>query len=456
MALKLHNTLTKKTEDFTPLNPDQVGLYSCGPTVYNYLHIGNLRAYVFADILRRTLIYNGFKVSQIMNVTDIGHLTSDADAGDDKMMKAILREGKPLTMESLNSIAEFYFAKAREDMLTLNILPADQYVFASHEIDAQIKLIETLIAKGFTYQTSDGVYFDTEKFPSYGRLGGNASADHSRLTNISEKKDARDFALWKFSTDEDLGFPAPFGRGFPGWHIECSAMSMKYLGDQFDIHTGGVDHINVHHNNEIAQSEAATGKILAHYWLHNEHITTHAEKMAKSGDFLTLQTLMEAGVKPLAYRYWLLSARYSTRMDYSLEAILAAQTAYIRLTNFVSGITETGQVNKDYFHRFTQAINEDLDTPKGLALVWDLIKDDSVTEADKKATLLNFDQVLGLGLADIKEVEVPEAVLALANEREAARVNSDWALADELRTQIEELGYMVKDTAGGQKIFKID
>lgn len=455
MALKLYNSLTKKFEDFTPLNPEKVGLYSCGPTVYNYLHIGNLRAYVFADILRRTLIYNGFSVSQIMNVTDIGHLTSDADLGDDKMVKAILREGKPLSMESLDEIAEFYFAKAKEDMVALNILPANQYVFASHEIPAQIKLIEQLIAKGFTYQTSDGIYFNTEKFPSYGRLGGSASSDHSRLPENSEKKDPRDFALWKFSTDEALGFPAPFGRGFPGWHIECSAMSMKYLGDQFDIHTGGVDHISVHHNNEIAQSEAVTGKILARYWLHNEHITIGENKMAKSGEFLTLQTLGEAGVKPLAYRYWLLGARYSTRLDYSLEAVMAAQTAYTRLTNFVGSISETGQVNKDYLHQFTQFINEDLDTPKALALVWDLIKDDSVTAADKKATLLNFDQVLGLGLVEIKEAEIPPAVLALAQERETARTNADWAKADQLRAQIEELGYAVKDTENGQKILAL-
>ena len=477
MDIFLQNTLTKKKDKFEPLNKGLVTMYSCGPTVYNYLHIGNLRAYVFADILKRTLQYNGYDVKQIMNVTDIGHLTSDADEGEDKMVKALKRENKPMTLEGLRDVGRFYFEKAKEDMDALNILPADKYPFASEEIPAQVKLIKKLLKKGFAYKTSDGIYFDTSKFPNYGILGGVASVEHSRIGINAEKKDSKDFALWKFSdTESGIGFVPQnnsflinlllkifhsgeknltIGKGFPGWHIECSAMAMRYLGEQFDIHTGGIDHIPVHHNNEIAQSESVTGKIPARFWLHNEHITIADEKMAKSGDnFLTLSFLKKEGVSPLAYRYWLLTSKYNTRVDYSLEAIKAAQTAFLRLRDFIADTNGIGNVKKEYVNKFNEAINNDLDTPKVLAVIWDLIKDNSVSSIDKKATILYFDTVLGLGLLSIKkeEVFIPLNIKQLLEERKLAKVEKDFAKADELRDKIKSLGYKINDTSENQEV----
>ena len=267
----LFNTLGKEKRQFIPINKKEIGMYSCGPTVYNYMHIGNLRAYVFADTLKRTLEYSGYKVKHIMNVTDIGHLTSDADDGEDKMVKALKREGKEMTLENLRAIGNFYFEKFKEDFKTINIISPEKFVFASDEIPAQTKLIGTLLEKGFAYKTSDGIYFDTEKLSDYGRLGGANSEMEARIAQNEEKKNPRDFALWKFADQNGIGFEASFGKGFPGWHIECSAMAMKYLGNTFDVHTGGIDHIPVHHNNEIAQSEAATGKLLANYWMLKNH-----------------------------------------------------------------------------------------------------------------------------------------------------------------------------------------
>ena len=417
MEIYLHNTLSKKKEIFKPLSEGKVSIYSCGPTVYNFMHIGNLRAYVFADTLKRVLQYNGYDVKHIMNVTDIGHLTSDADEGEDKMVKALKREGKEMTLANLRAVADFYFEKFKDDFKDMNIIFPEKFVFASDEIVTQTKLIDTLLEKSFAYKTSDGIYFDTEKLPDYGRLGGANSEMESRIGLNTEKKNSRDFALWKFSrlpspageanggkADKDIiGFPAPFGKGFPGWHIECSAMAMKYLGDNFDIHTGGIDHIPVHHNNEIAQSEAATGKLLANYWMHNNHITIGEDKMAKSGDnFLTLKNLKEKGINPLAYRYWLLQSRYSTRMDFSLEAINAAQTAFERLISFIQNINLPGNINIEYKNKFTQAINDDLDTPKALAIIWEILKDTSLSPEDKKSTILDFDNELGLEI-DIKK-----------------------------------------------------
>lgn len=454
MDIYLHNTLTKNKNLFKTADGSKtVRLYSCGPTVYNYLHIGNLRAYVFADILKRALAYNGYEVRHVMNVTDIGHLTSDADDGDDKMVKALKREGKPMTLEGLKEVGEFYFQKAKEDFKKINILPADIYPFASDEIPAQIEMIEKLLEKKLAYITKEAIYFSVGDFKEYGRLGGSASDEHSRIGVNEEKKDSRDFALWKFSDNQNgIGFAAPFGRGFPGWHIECSAMSMKYLGEQFDIHTGGIDHITVHHNNEIAQSEAITGKILANYWLHNNHLTIGSDKMAKSGEnFLTLKVLEEKGISPLAYRYWLLTAHYSTRMDYSEEAIKAAQTSFARLTATLSSFPSGGVVNSDYKNKFQNFINDDLDTPKALALVWEILKDTSISDADKKATILDFDKALGLDLENAKteEIEVSEEIKDLLEKRKIAKESRDFALADQIRKEIENKGYSLKDQKDG-------
>ncbi len=466
MDIFLHNTLTDKKEKFTPIKQGEVSLYSCGPTVYNYLHIGNLRAYVFADILKRTFEYDGYTVHHIMNVTDIGHLTSDADEGEDKMVKALKREGKPMTLEGLRDVANIYWQKAHEDMQALDIEDAEKNPFASDEIPVQIELIQTLLDKEYAYQISDGIYFDTTKFPHYGELGGvkneSTSEMESRIGINSEKKNPRDFALWKFADKDGIGFDAPFGKGFPGWHIECSAMSMKYLGHHFDIHTGGIDHIPVHHNNEIAQSEAATGEKFVNYWMHNAHLTIangdNSEKMAKSGDnFLTLDFLKKNGISPLAYRYWLLTARYSTRMDYSTEAIKGAQTAYERLTNSLASFPDGGKIDETYKERFSKAINDDLDTPKALALTWELIRDKNISEADKKATILNFDKVFGLKLGQIKKedkdnIEIPKEVQELLHFRKLARESGDFAQSDAIRKEIQNKGYSVKDQKDGTQL----
>ncbi len=456
----LFNTLGRKKEKFVSIRKKEVGMYSCGPTVYNYMHVGNLRAYVFADTLKRVLQYNGYKVKHIMNVTDIGHLTSDSDDGEDKMVKALKREGKEMTLENLRSVGDFYFEKFKEDFKNINVISPEKYIFASDEIPAQTKLIETLLEKGFAYKISDGIYFDTEKLQDYGRLGGANSEMESRIAFNTEKKNPRDFALWKFADQmTGIGFKASFGKGFPGWHIECSAMAMKYLGDTFDIHTGGIDHIPVHHNNEIAQSEAATGKLLANYWMHNNHITIGEDKMAKSGEnFLTLNNLIEKGIKPLAYRYWLLQSRYSTRMDFSLEAIKAAQTAFERLIISIENINNFGKVNSKYKEKFNTAINDDLDTPKALAIVWEILRDPSLSNGDKKATILDFDEVFGLGLSEAKkiEIEISPEIQTLLEERKLAKENKDWTKADEIRKNIENKGFSIKDSKEGiQELLKI-
>ncbi|MES2059560.1 MAG: cysteine--tRNA ligase [Patescibacteria group bacterium] len=462
MALRLFNTLGREKQEFVPIGKKEVRMYSCGPTVYNYLHIGNLRSYVFADVLKRTLMYSGYKVKHIMNITDVGHLTSDADEGDDKMVKALKREGKPMTIAAMREIANTYYEKARIDMQKLEILSADEYPFATDHIKEMVAMIEVLLEKNAAYKTADSIYFDTKSIPDYGKLAKvKANDEHSRIGVNSEKKNLEDFALWKFADAGGIGFEASFGRGFPGWHIECSAMAEKYLGVPFDIHTGGIDHIPVHHNNEIAQTEAATGKLLANYWLHNAHLTIGEEKMAKSGEFLTLSVLEKEGISPLAYRYWLLTARYSTRMDYSLEAIKAAQTAYEKLVNFILSAQKTTFWAKlkpkrlpsgFYREKFLEAINDDLDTPKALALVWELLKDGSLPDTDKKATLLDFDKVLGLGLADIKKLEIPEEIQNLLDERKIARNSKDWVKSDELRKEIEKLGFAVKDSDSGSEL----
>lgn len=460
MDIYLNNTLSKKKELFKPIKKGEVGMYSCGPTVYNYMHIGNLRAYVFADTLKRVFTYNGYEVKHIMNVTDIGHLTSDSDDGEDKMVKALKREGKEMTLENLRAVGNFYFEKFKEDFKKINIIPPEKYVFASDEIPAQTKLIEILLEKGFAYKTSDGIYFDTAKLRDYGRLGGTDSEMESRIGVNTEKKNQRDFAVWKFSDlpagqagESVVGFAAPFGRGFPGWHIECSAMAMKYLGDNFDVHTGGIDHIPVHHNNEIAQSEAATGKLLSNYWMHNNFITIGEGKMAKSAEnFLTLRTLIEKGIDPLAYRYWLLQSRYSTRMDFSLEAIGAAQTAFERLVTFVQDVQSVGDINTKYKEKFTEAINDDLDTPKALAIVWEIIKDPFLSPEDKKATILDFNKVLGLELEKEKQQkEIPKEIKKLLEKRKIAKENKDFALADQIRKTIENKGFSIKDSKDGSQ-----
>jgi len=459
MALKFYNTLSRTKENFSPIHKKEVLFYSCGPTVYDYAHIGNLRAYVFADILQKTLEYQKYKVKRVMNITDIGHLSSDADFGEDKMTKGLLREGKELTLKNMRELAEFYTEKFKDDLRALNIKVPKNIYFASDYVKEDIELIQKLKEKKYTYKTSDGIYFDTSKMPDYGILWGEKTTpdeDYARIAENKEKKNSEDFALWKFNSK--IGFESKFGKGFPGWHIECSAMSMKFLGEQFDIHTGGIDLIPTHHTNEIAQSECATDKKpFVKYWMHSEFVDTGNEKMSKSkGNFLKLESLSKRGMNPITYRFWLLMASYHTKVNFVWEALEGAEIALKRLYNLYLGLgEEVGKINKEYQHKFKSYLEDDLDTPRALTVLWDVLKDEGISSADKKATVLDFDKVLGLGFADLKTEKIPAEVEKLVNAREDARKNKDFKKSDELRKEINSLGYDVKDTSEGQKISKI-
>jgi len=463
MPLKFYNTLNREKEIFTPIDPPNVSFYSCGPTVYNFAHIGNLRSYIFADILQRTLEYCGYKVKRVMNITDIGHLVSDADDGEDKMVKGLKREGKPFTLEAMKELAIFYKNKFEEDLVALNIKIPELMPFASDHIKEDVEIIQKLLEKEYAYKTSDGIYFEIEKFPDYWNLSGHKMIPQenteSRIEENKEKRNQADFVLWKFSDKNSLGYETKIGKGFPGWHIECSAMSMKYLGEQFDIHTGGIDHIPVHHTNEIAQSEAATDKKpFVRFWMHNDFLDTrNGEKMAKSGEnFLTLGTITERGISPIVYRFWLLMASYRTKVNFVWEALEGAETALKRLYNLYLDLGEKmGNIHEEYRKKFKEFMEDDLDTPRALSLLWDVFKDENMSNADKKATILDFDKILGLGFSNLKIEKIPEEVLKLVVEREQARGEKNFTKSDQLRKEINSLGYEIKDTGEGQKISKI-
>ncbi len=458
MALALYNTFTKKRQLFKPRNPPKVGLYTCGPTVYHFAHIGNFRAYIFEDILKRTLLFNGFQVKHVMNITDVGHLTSDADEGEDKMTKGLRREGLPLTREGMKQLAEKYARAFNEDLQKLNILPPDVQPKASEHIAEDIELIHTLQKKGFAYATSDGIYFDTFKPKDYGKLLGPAfqkqtKEEHARIAH-GEKKHPEDFALWKFNSS--LGWETPLGKGFPGWHIECSAMASKYLGKQFDLHCGGKEHVPVHHTNEIAQSEAAFGKKpWVKYWLHHEWLELSGEKMAKSGEnFITLSTLEKKGFHPLDYRFFCLGTHYRKPLMFSWEALEGAKIARKKLVEHYLSWEGKGSMVKKYLDAFTKEINHDLNTPKALAMVWALVNDAKIKNEDRKATLLKFDEVLGLGFKSVKEEKIPADLIELAEERLAARKKKDWKKADFLREEIKKRGFIIGDADAGYEIKK--
>lgn len=457
--LHLYNTLTGKKEDFAPLSPPSVGLYTCGPTVYNYAHIGNLRAYVFADTLRRTLEYSGYEVKHVMNITDIGHLTSDADDGDDKMVKALKREGLPMTLEGLKQVADKYTNLFIEDMKALNIESPHEMPRASEHIKEDIEIIQKLEAKGIAYKTSDGVYFDVSKFPSYGTRGGfklGELREGARVAVNTEKKNPRDFSLWKFASGDFPAFQSPFGPGYPGWHIECSALSRKYLGQPFDIHTGGIDHIPTHHQNEIAQSEAAYDSPLAQRWMHSEFINIGEAKMAKSGgNFITLQTLKDRGIHPLAYRYFLLTAHYRSPVNFSFEALEAAQTAYCKLLMSFS-VLEVSSASSVIPAEagIQESLSDDLNTSAVIAGVWRLLKEKNYR------SIVDADRILGLDIENqskklAEEMNaVPEDIKKLASTREDARRQKDFKKSDELRDQIQKEGFEVMDTDSGPLLRK--
>ena len=464
--ISVFNSATRTKEVFKPLQSGRVKFYSCGPTVYDYVHIGNLRAFLFADIVRRTFEYAGYRVRHVMNFTDFGHLVSDADEGEDKMTKALKREGKELTMENMFALASEYIGAYHHDREEMNILKPHVMPRASEHVRGQIAYIEVLLDKGFAYTTSSGVYFDTAQFPTYGILGGSASSEHSRIGMNEEKRNPADFALWKFDTK--LGWDAPWGKGFPGWHIECTAMSTRYLGTTFDMHTGGVDLKSIHHNNEIAQAEAANGKPLARYWLHSEHISVDNTRIGKSlGNAITLKQLVDRGIAPLAYRYWLLTGHYRQKMNFTWEAVSAAQTALHRAWRAFAELKGNGSILDSYRARFEAALFDDFNTAEAIAVLWELLKDETVSGADKKATILHMDRVLGIGFASVKarvekmkvavvaEGDIPEALQALLAEREAARVRKEFLRADELRKTIESEGYAIEDSPEGPVVKRI-
>lgn len=449
MNIYLTNTLSKNKELFKPITPGVVGMYHCGPTVYSAVHIGNLRAFILADITRRVFEYNNYTVNQVMNITDIGHLVSDGDDGDDKMTKGLKREGLEITLDNMLALARKYENIFLGDIVAINILQPKIIARASEHIAEDIAIIHQLESKGYTYTTSDGIYFATDTMHDYGKLGNltQASHDHARIEN-SEKKNLRDFALWKF--DDNKGWTSPWGQGFPGWHIECSGMSMKYLGDQFDIHTGGHDLASVHHNNEIAQSECATGHApFVNYWLHNEFVNIGETKMAKSGDnSVTLDTLRERDIDPLSLRYLYLQSHYRSQVSFSWDALSAAETALKRLRTIIGKFPPDGVISESYQKLFHEMINDDMNTAGGLAIVWELLKNKDISDADKRATILDFDKVLGLKLDEPfqeSSLVIPAHIQKLINERNEMRAIKNWSRADELRDQIMSQGFEVLD-----------
>ncbi len=475
--MKLYNTLTKKKEEFKPINQDSVGMYTCGPTVYWFAHIGNLRTYIFEDLLKRVLEDDGYRVKHVMNITDVGHLTSDSDSGEDKLEKGAKKERK-----NVWEIAEFYTNFFKEDLKLLNIIEPTKWVKATSTIADQIELIKILEQKGFTYIISDGVYFDTSKLEKYGRLWGENERKEmkGRIEEVKEKRNQTDFALWKFSPINEkrqMEWDSPWGVGFPGWHTECVVMSIKELGIPFDIHCGGVDHIFIHHTNEIAQAEAAYGKILANYWLHGEFLNLKDSKMSKSsGNIITLQTLKQKGISPLSYRYLCLNTHYRSKLSFSDESIEFAENSLNKLYErtfelFNSEKTNLSSKYQEYKKQFKEYINDDLNIPSALAMTWELLKDKNLSDYEKYHLLLEFDKVFGLKISSIKSDEnvsnskyiikifkedvpfwtsnielLPDEVKNLIKQREEYRKNRNWEKADKIRDELETIGWQVEDS----------
>jgi cysteinyl-tRNA synthetase len=467
-VMKIYNTLTRKKEVLKPIKKDSVGLYTCGPTVYNYAHIGNLRTYIFEDILKRVLLYNNYQVKHVMNITDVGHLTSDADEGEDKMDVAVKREKR-----TPEEIAQFYTNAFKEDLSKLNILEPDIWCKATEHISDMVKLVKMIKKNGYSYIGKSGnVYFDTGKFRNYGnlaRLDLESLKAGARTEIDEEKKYPRDFVLW-FSTKGSkfkghiLKWDSPWGEGWPGWHLECSAMSMKYLGEHFDIHCGGVDHIPLHHTNEIAQSESATGTKWVNYWLHGEFLIMKKGRMAKStGGFVTLKTLTENNYNPLAFRYMCLNTHYRKKLNFDFDGLDSAQKALSTLRENIRILKKqnTGKTKKekieDYRERFLKAINDDLNMPRALDIIWKLIRDEkNISSKDKYEMLLKFDKVLGLDLGKAEDkLKISKEIRDLINKREEYRKTKKWDQADRIRRQLLNKGIFIIDTPQGTILRKV-
>jgi cysteinyl-tRNA synthetase len=457
----LTNTLSGGKELFIPQKPELALMYTCGPTVYGPAHIGNLRAYVFSDTLARTLAAGGYRVRRVINITDFGHLVSDGDEGEDKMTKGLRRENMPLTMANMRILAERYAATFFDDLEELNVHIRDiTFPRASDYIQEQIALIKTLEQKGYAYRTSDGVYFDTARFPTYGKLGGinvGAQQASTRVEKNTEKRNPADFVLWK--SDNTLGWQSPWGLGFPGWHIECSAMSRSLLGQEIDIHTGGEDHIAVHHNNELAQSEAASGRTFVHYWLHNAFLKINDDRVAKSlGNVAYLSDVREKGFHPLALRYFFLQAHYRTPLSFSWDALSGASEGLQRLWKLSLDVAEESRresAPSEARRRFIAAMRDDLATPQALGILWDALRSEDYAPEEKWGLIEDAEAHLGLLLDQppiagvLTEAEIPEGICALLARRSAARVSRDFKEADRLRNDIERSGYRVDDGPSG-------
>ena len=462
--IQLYNTLTRKKEEFKPADQKTVKMYSCGPTVYNYAHIGNLRAYIFMDSLRRVLKYNGYGINGVMNITDVGHLTSDADTGEDKMEKASRRENK-----SPYEIAKFYTDWFMTDMKKLDIELPEHVVKATDHIQDMIDFILGLIKNGMAYEVNGNVYFDVLKLKNYGRLSGINLEDlkaGARIAVNDEKHSPYDFALWiKAPENHIMKWQSPWGLGYPGWHIECSTMGRKYLGDTFDIHTGGVDHIPVHHENELAQTEGLTNKLQARFWMHVEFLQVDGGKMSKSlGNCYRIEELEEKGYSALDYRYFCLNGHYRKKLNFTFDALDASKTARTRLNQLLLLHKNGEEVADDeklaeYRTKFQNAINDDLNIPLALGELWTMLKE--MPYSKKVYDLaLDMDKVFGLGFADVKEVkntqtdEIPADILQLAETRLQAKKQKDFITADAIRKQIDNLGYSIVDKQQGYEIKK--
>ena len=461
--MKFYNTLTGKKEDFKPMDgTNTVRMYSCGLTVYNYAHIGNLRTYIFMDILRRALKYNGYDIKGVMNITDVGHLVSDGDDGEDKMAKTAKAQNK-----DPYAIADYYTKAFLEDFVRLNIGLPEIVCKATDHIKEMEEFVVDLIDKGYGYETSDGIYYDISKFSKYGILSGAKIDDRksgARVEVNTEKRNPYDFAIWKKAPKEHLmQWESPWGMGYPGWHIECSAMSEKYLGEEFDIHTGGVDHIPIHHENEIAQSYGKTGKIPAKFWMHGEFMLVDGGKMSKSlGNVYRVTELAEKGYSPMVFRFFCLNAHYRKKLNFTFEALEGAKSGYDRL---IAGLLKhkdgqeitDAKLLQDYEKEFFDAIADDLNIPAGLGVLFSMLKNPASKDIYNLA--LKFDEVLGLKLKDAKleekqESDIPQEVVAMAEEMQQARKEKNWAVADSLRAKLTEMGYIVKNTPTGYELTK--
>jgi len=447
--IKLYNTLTKKKENLKPIKKNRVGFYSCGPTVYSHAHIGNLRTYIFNDILKRILEYNNYEVKHVMNITDVGHLVSDADTGEDKIERAAKKEKK-----TARQIADFYTKIFKKDIKALNIKNPDVWTKATDYIKEQIDLIKILEKKGYAYRIKDGIYFDTSKIKDYGKLVSKKKRSlkaGARVKIAEGKKHITDFALWKFSTQKrQMEWNSPWGIGFPGWHTECIVMAKKHLNIPFDIHTGAIDLIPTHHTNEIAQAEAAYEKELAKIWMHGEYLILKEGKMAKSkGKNILIDDILKRNINPLAYRYLALTTHYRSKLTFSWKSLESAQNALDNLYNKTLELKKDKiKTNKKYLKEFLNHINNDLDTPRALALTWKLIKEKKISYN----LLLEFDKVFGLNLGKQRSLIIPKEIKELAQEREKYRKEKNYKKADNIRKEIEKKGYLVEDIENGSKI----